>query len=89
MSTDGAVAYGIEEIRSSAEEGAVDCLVIDASLIRDPSHKDRWSGIVRLVGENGERLSKHPLIMMQANNCWVWQSHRIAEMEVVEWSRLG
>ena len=53
VSTDGAVAYGIEEIRSSAEEGAVDCLVIDASLIRDPSHKDRWSDIVRLVGENG------------------------------------
>ena len=69
MSTDGAVAYGIEEIRSSAEEGAVDCLVIDASLIRIPHTKIAGVALSDWSGKTGERLSKHPLIMMQANNC--------------------
>ena len=53
VSTDGAVAYGLREIKSSSDEGAVESLVIDASLMRDVSKGSQWAPIVDSVRENG------------------------------------
>ena len=48
-----AVAYGLREIKSSSDEGAVESLVIDASLMRDVSKGSQWAPIVDSVRENG------------------------------------
>ncbi|NDB65331.1 MAG: hypothetical protein EB165_05305 [Euryarchaeota archaeon] len=53
VSTDGAVAYGLREIKFSSDEGAVESLVIDASLMRDVSKGSQWAPIVDSVRENG------------------------------------
>ena len=42
VSMGGAVAYGMREIQLSAEQGAVECLIIEASLLREEDHIATW-----------------------------------------------
>lgn len=45
VSTGGAVAYGMREIQLSAEQGAVECLIIEASILREKDHIATWQSI--------------------------------------------
>ena len=56
VSSQGPVAYGIEEIKRSADQGAVEVLVIVASMLRDGVEARRWLEIAELVKENGGDL---------------------------------
>ena len=53
VSVDGAAAYGIKEIQFSAEQGAVECLVIEASLLREESLAAKWKSISDAVTAGG------------------------------------
>ena len=53
VSMDGAAAYGIKEIQFSAEQGAVECLVIEASLLREESLAAKWKSISDAVTAGG------------------------------------
>ena len=50
---EGAVAYGIKEIQMSAEQGAVECLVIEASLLREKDQTVKWGLISDAVTAGG------------------------------------
>ena len=49
MSTEGAVAFGSVQISEAASIGAIDTLVIDASLLRTGDGKSDWESIVSQV----------------------------------------
>ena len=49
MSTDGAVAFGATPISEAASQGAIETLVIVASMLRDEERKSDWEPIVRDV----------------------------------------
>ena len=53
VSVDGAAAYGIKEIQFSAEQGAVECLVIEASLLREEGLAAEWKSISDAVTAGG------------------------------------
>ena len=53
VSVDGAAAYGIKEIQLSAEQGAVECLVIEASLLREEGLAAKWKSISDAVTAGG------------------------------------
>ncbi|DAC43785.1 MAG TPA: pelota family protein [Candidatus Thalassarchaeaceae archaeon] len=53
VSVDGAAAYGIKEIQFSAEQGAVECLVIEASLLREEGLAAKWKSISDAVTTGG------------------------------------
>ena len=53
VSVDGAAAYGIKEIQFSAEQGAVECLVIEASLLREEGLAAKWKSISDAVTAGG------------------------------------
>ena len=53
VSVDGAAAYGIKEIQFSAEQGAVECLVIEASLLREEGLAAKWKTISDAVTTGG------------------------------------
>jgi len=49
MSTDGAVAFGEVPISEAASQGAIETLVIVASMLREGESKSDWESIVREV----------------------------------------
>ena len=53
VSVEGAVAYGIKEIQMSAEQGAVECLIIEASHLREENHIATWGLISDAVTAGG------------------------------------
>ena len=58
ISTDGAVSYGPTEIAGAAEQGAVETLVIEASMLRstDSEVRELWAGIAATVESSGGSL---------------------------------
>ena len=58
ISTGGAVSYGPAEIADAAKQGAVETLVIEASMLRseDSELRERWTGIASTVESSGGSL---------------------------------
>ena len=54
ISTNGAVSYGLNAIEEASEQGAVETLIVEASLLRsdDRSIRSRWDGITSAVTTN-------------------------------------
>jgi len=54
ISTNGAVSYGLNAIEEAAEQGAVETLVVDASLLRSDDRviRSRWDEIISAVATN-------------------------------------
>ena len=54
ISTNGAVSYGLNAIEEASEQGAVEVLIVEASLLRsdDRSIRSRWDGITSAVTTN-------------------------------------
>jgi len=58
ISTGGAVSYGPTEIAEAAEQGAIETLVIEASMLRsaDSEACEHWVGVVSAVESSGGNL---------------------------------
>ena len=54
ISTNGAVSYGLNAIEDASEQGAVETLIVNASLLRsdDRVKRARWDGITSAVATN-------------------------------------
>ena len=54
ISTNGAVSYGLNSIEEAADQGAVETLVVDASLLRsdDRAVRSRWDSITSAITTN-------------------------------------
>ena len=55
MSTEGAVTFGIGPVRAGAEQGAVETLVIDASMLRSEEVAE-WGSVAEMIEGSGGRV---------------------------------
>ena len=56
ISTEGPVTFGIGPVRSAAEQGAVETLVIDASILRSEGKPSDWAPIAEMVEGSGGKV---------------------------------
>ena len=56
ISIDGAVTYGLRQVANAAEQGAVETLVIEASLLRTEEGESEWVAVADEVEGSGGRV---------------------------------
>ena len=56
ISTDGAVTFGIEGIGTAADQGAIETMVIDASILRTDRDNSDWGLIVDKIEGSGGKI---------------------------------
>ena len=56
ISTDGAVTFGIEGIGNAADQGAIETLVIDASILRSDRGDYDWAPVAEKIESSGGKI---------------------------------
>ena len=56
VSAGGAVSYGLGQVSEAAEQGAVETLVIEASLLRTEDGQSRWAAVADAVESSGGKI---------------------------------
>ena len=56
VSAEGAVSYGLGQVSEAAEQGAVETLVIEASLLRTEDGQSRWAAVADAVESSGGKI---------------------------------